>query len=756
MPALSKFAMAKTVGWMMLKKNINSKSIFLAGFVGLGSVILARGMRRDRQSKTAAITEKLLDQQKKEKEKKKKRAKKQTFFTRLSQILKIIIPGWKSKEAYFIGILSLLLIARTIFSVIIAELIGKNVMHLVSKNWFMAIQGVLMFFLLSFPASYINSFLKLVSQMLALLFRVRLSQYVNKQYIKGVNFYAACNLHGISDVDQRVTTDIKQFCEEISSLYSSIFKPILDIVLFTNQLRRVTGWQGPAFMYSYFLLSAIVKRVINRRARFGKLVAGESAREGQYRTAHQRLINNSEEVAFYDGSFRELNLIDDSLDELFKFGRNHRYVRAAVEVCDQLFIKYWATLAGYFVMWIPIWINSDPNKTTSDLTRDYARISRYLANVANAVGDLVLVINTLATISGRTRRVSELIETVRHLDEKPTPPFTLRETDRGSDRTNPNLEGIDEWLDNWEKRCDIQRNKRLKKAKKKAPRALENGGTYIEGDIIKFDHCDIVSPGGTCLAKDLTLSVKHNQNVMITGPNGAGKSSIFRVIGELWPLSCGTLTKPPKEDFLFVPQKPYLVKGTLRDQIIYPHSQSDMERNNVTDEDLARLLALVDPKNDILSTWEFDEEKDWFRAFSGGQKQRVAMSRVFYHCPLYAILDECTSAVSSDVENKIYETGRRLGITLFTVSHRESLKIHHDYILYIEGIEGKYRFDPIPKDDVKSISNNNNDDVTDDIIDDNEESINNETDNEADNGESDDETDNGESDDDNDDDNDDN
>jgi ABC-type uncharacterized transport system fused permease/ATPase subunit len=68
---------------------------------------------------------------------------------------------------------------------------------------------------------------------------------------------------------------------------------------------------------------------------------------------------------------------------------------------------------------------------------------------------------------------------------------------------------------------------------------------------------------------------------MITGPNGAGKSSLFRLIGGLWPPhgflnEKGRITKPKKRDILFVPQKPYLVLGTLRDQIIYPHSQEDM------------------------------------------------------------------------------------------------------------------------------------------------------------------------------------
>lgn len=175
---------------------------------------------------------------------------------------------------------------------------------------------------------------------------------------------------------------------------------------------------------------------------------------------------------------------------------------------------------------------------------------------------------------------------------------------------------------------------------------------------------------------------------MITGPNGAGKSSLFRIIGELWPLSCGRVVKPRKEDILFVPQKPYLVLGTLRDQIIYPHSYADMRALGITDDDLGHLLAMVDPARIITTTWKWDEVKDWFHAFSGGQKQRVAMARLFYHKPRFAILDECTSAVSDEVEDKLYQTCKKMGITLFTVSHRKTLAKHHDFILNFDGRGG--------------------------------------------------------------------
>lgn len=176
---------------------------------------------------------------------------------------------------------------------------------------------------------------------------------------------------------------------------------------------------------------------------------------------------------------------------------------------------------------------------------------------------------------------------------------------------------------------------------------------------------------------------------------------------------------------MFLPQRPYLSIGTLRDQVIYPDGHGDMQEKRKTEDDLKRILeeARLGYLPDREGGW--DTRKEWKDVLSGGEKQRMAFARVLYHEPHYAIIDEGTSAVSSDVEGHLYEickekgiseffffffslfrppspipppneiacnTGGRTvlsncGIALITISTRASLKRYHEFNLILGGGE---------------------------------------------------------------------
>ncbi|NP_001396779.1 ATP-binding cassette sub-family D member 3 isoform 5 [Mus musculus] len=230
---------------------------------------------------------------------------------------------------------------------------------------------------------------------------------------------------------------------------------------------------------------------------------------------------------------------------------------------------------------------------------------------------------------------------------------------------------------------------------------VPGAGEIINTDnIIKFDHVPLATPNGDILIQDLSFEVRSGANVLICGPNGCGKSSLFRVLGELWPLFGGRLTKPERGKLFYVPQRPYMTLGTLRDQVIYPDGKEDQKKRGISDQVLKEYLDNVQLGHILEREGGWDSVQDWMDVLSGGEKQRMAMARLFYHKPQFAILDECTSAVSVDVEDYIYSHCRKVGITLFTVSHRKSLWKHHEYYLHMDG-RGNYEFKKITEDTVE-------------------------------------------------------
>lgn len=224
------------------------------------------------------------------------------------------------------------------------------------------------------------------------------------------------------------------------------------------------------------------------------------------------------------------------------------------------------------------------------------------------------------------------------------------------------------------------------------------GAKIIHRDEIIFEDIPIYSPNGDELISKMNFRLEPGQHLLISGPNGCGKSSLFRILGELWPAKAGTLTKPPVEKIFYIPQRPYLPNGTLRDQVIYPHTMEDIKRKGVNDQTLEKIMEVVRLSNVLAREKDgWNAANDWNDVLSGGEKQRIAMARLIYHKPLYAILDECTSAVSVDVEGHLYTYMKQIGITLITVSHRETLWKYHDYLLKFYG-DRQYTFGLMPED----------------------------------------------------------
>uniref|UniRef100_A0A3Q2QYI7 ATP-binding cassette, sub-family D (ALD), member 3a n=1 Tax=Fundulus heteroclitus TaxID=8078 RepID=A0A3Q2QYI7_FUNHE len=486
----------------------------------------------------------------------------------------------------------------------------------------------------------VNNFLKLGLNELKLRFRERLTKKLYDQYLQGFTYYKMGNLDNrIANADQLLTQDVEKFCNSVVDLYSNLSKPLLDIFLYIFKLTSAIGAQGPAVMMTYLLISGLFLTRLRRP--IGKMTVAEQRFEGEYRYVNSRLITNSEEIAFYNGNMREKQTIHATFKKLVDHLHNFIFFRFSMGFVDSIIAKYVATVVGYLVVSRPFLNLSDPrhlHSTHSELLEALYKV-----------------------------KFNHIIQI-------------------GSDYTD------------WSKMSYIRKPVDCIK--------VPTSSIHSWGTVEPQEESSALY---MALLQSLILALNRpswNLGALeVNRPSRAWTSRNSVALGAgvsswLWPLFGGSLTKPERGKLFYVPQRPYMTLGSLRDQVIYPDSVEEQRRKGISDQILKEYLDNVQLGHILDREGSWDAVQDWMDVLSGGEKQRMAMARLFYHKPQFAILDECTSAVSVDVEDYIYSHCRTVGISLFTVSHRKSLWKHHEYYLHMDG-RGNYEFKPITQETVE-------------------------------------------------------
>jgi len=208
--------------------------------------------------------------------------------------------------------------------------------------------------------------------------------------------------------------------------------------------------------------------------------------------------------------------------------------------------------------------------------------------------------------------------------------------------------------------------------------ATAGGVRHVDGDAdLTVKGVDLYLPNGQSLIANVNLSLLRGDTVLLGGASGSGKSTLFRAIAGIWPFGCGEIRGPRDRHVLFLPQKPYLPIGTLREVVSYP-----MPSGGVDDVTLREALEAVGLSR---LAGRLSEAGHWALQLSPGEQQRIAFARALVQKPDWLFLDEATSAVDEQTESRLYRLVRdRLqGTTIFSVGHRASLHAFHSRHLIV-------------------------------------------------------------------------
>ncbi len=194
---------------------------------------------------------------------------------------------------------------------------------------------------------------------------------------------------------------------------------------------------------------------------------------------------------------------------------------------------------------------------------------------------------------------------------------------------------------------------------------------------------EVRNPDGKQLLDGLNLRLEPGESLVITGPSGCGRTTLLRSIAQLWPFTSGSLNKPGDDrDAMFLSQVPYLPLGDLRAVLSYPNPEAE-----IPDEEL---IAALDEVALGHLTARLNENVDWAKTLSPGEQQRIAFARALLHKPRLIFLDESTAALDEGNEYSLYRLLRtRLPDSIMvSVTHRDTIKKHHDYHLHLIGDSG--------------------------------------------------------------------
>ena len=453
---------------------------------------------------------------------------------------------------------------------------------------------------------------------LGLYWREWLTKSFLNKYLQNRAYYKINAIKTIDNPDQRISQDIRSFTVTSLGFLLVILISLIDLISFTGILWSISI-PLTVVLVGYSILGTVVTVLFGRRL-IG-LNFNQLRREADFRYGLVHVRDHAEAIAFYQGEEQEGMQLKSRFREVIS---NFNAL-----IGWQRNLDFFTTAYGYFIIILPSVVVA-PMYFAGEI--DFGAISQAGFAFSQVLGALSIVVNQFEQISAFAAGINRLSVFTDTLEAQTA-------------------------------RKQIERTIYLR-----------------EYSQLSLEHITLETPNHKTLVADLSVEVPEGTGMLIVGHSGVGKSSLLRAIAGLWNSGTGRLVRPPLDEILFLPQRPYMILGTLRDQLLYP--QTD---RHVTDAKLQAVLERVNLADLAERLGGFDTELDWDDVLSLGEQQRLAFARLLLTKAPYAILDEATSVLDLQNEASLYQQLQESATTYISVGHRASLLKYHQLVLKLEG-----------------------------------------------------------------------
>ncbi|KAL5746683.1 hypothetical protein ACOSP7_027829 [Xanthoceras sorbifolium] len=544
---------------------------------------------------------------------------------------------------------------------------------------------------------------------LALRWRSWMTKYYMERYLMNQTFYKIQSQSIIDNPDQRIVDDLSSFSGTALSFSLTFFNAAVDLISFSNILY---GIYPPLFVV--LLVYSIGGTAISVFLGKGLVTLNflQEKKEADFRYGLVRVRENAESIAFYGGEDNEMQLL------LQRF-------RSAFDNLTQLLIssrnlEFFTNGYRYLIQILPAAVVA-PMYFSGKI--EFGVINQSVSAFNHILGDFSLIVYQFQAISAFSAVIDRLGEFDDILD-------------------NSNSKGLSDPLEEISLTYSNDIN---------SPVFESNGSMPAEQSqrLLDVENLTLQTPTSKAtLVRDLSLVINEKEHLLVMGPSGSGKTSLLRAMAGLWSTGRGKITfyvtvgedfeAPTSADLtsldvklqntngefkkainrnsrgiFFLPQRPYMVLGTLRQQLLYPtwaeelipppdgtkpagslpflmrgedSENASVKSHKPTTDELTQALENV-RLGYILSRFGLDSTYEWSSVLSLGEQQRLAFSRLLLSKPKLVLLDESTSALDEANETHLYQQIEAAGITYISIGHRRTLYDFHKRVLRISTVD---------------------------------------------------------------------